>query len=92
MFGGLANIAWRVDQWMKEHVGRAYTVILTVGLVASLSANIRQVEAQISHAGNLAAIALTVAVDLILIVNQLAQLHEYRQARRERKARPGGQK
>ena len=86
MFRGLANGAWRLDQWMKEHVGRTYTVILTVGLVASISANVRQVEAAVSHAGNLAVIVLTVALDVILIVNQLAQLHEYRQARRQEKA------
>jgi hypothetical protein len=96
MFRGLANGAWRLDQWMKVHIGRTYTIILTVGLVASVSANVRQVEAAISHAGNLAVIALTVALDLILIVNQIAQLHEYRQARRERKAernaRPSGER
>jgi hypothetical protein len=96
MFRGLANGAWRLDQWMKAHVGRTYTVILTVGLVASVSANVRQVEAAVSHAGNLAVIALTVVLDLILIVNQVAQLHEYRQARRERKAerkaRPSGER
>jgi hypothetical protein len=86
MFTGLANFAWRLDQWMKQHVGRTYTIVLMVGLVASLSANVREVEAQISHAGNLLTITLTVAVDLVLIVNQIAQLHEYRQARLERKA------
>jgi hypothetical protein len=87
MFRGLANAAWRLDQWMKEHVGRTYTVILTIGLVAGISANVRAVEQEVRNTGNLIVIGFTVALDLILLVNQLAQLHEYRQARRARRAR-----
>jgi hypothetical protein len=86
MFGTVSDAAWRLDQWMKEHIGRTYTVILAIGLVASISANVRGVETKLEHPGNLATIALTVAVDVVLLVNQLAQLHEYRQARRARKA------
>jgi hypothetical protein len=89
MFRGLSNGAW-LDQWMKEHVGRTYTVILTIGLVASISANVQGIETKLQHPGNLVTIALTVAVDVVLLVNQLAQLHEYRQARRARKTPASG--
>jgi hypothetical protein len=45
------------------------------------------VEQEVRNTGNLIVIGFTVALDLILLVNQLAQLHEYRQARRARRAR-----
>jgi hypothetical protein len=86
MLSGLISGAWRLDQWMKEHVGRTYTVVLAIGLFASISANVRGIETSLQHPGNLVTIAITVTVDVVLLVNQLAQLHEYRQARRARKA------
>ena len=86
MFGTVSDAAWRLDQWMKEHVGRTYTIVLAIGLIASISANVRGIETKLQHPGNLVTIVLTVAVDIVLLVNQLAQLHEYRQARHARKA------
>jgi hypothetical protein len=86
MFAGVATAAWTIDQWLKEHLGRPYTVILTIGLVAAISANVQGIESKIEHGGSLIAVTLNVVVDAILLVNQLAQLHEYRQARREQRA------
>ena len=79
MFRGAIEAAWTLDQWLKTKVGRPYTVLLTVALVTGLSANIEAAVRELSKGGNLVAIALTVGVYAILLVNQLAQLHEYRQ-------------
>ena len=86
MFRGLITGAWRLDQWLKHKVGRPYTMLLMAALVAGISANVRAVEQEARNTGNLIVIGFTVALDLVLLVNQLAQLHEYRQARRARKA------
>jgi hypothetical protein len=86
MFTGVATAAWTIDQWLKEHLGRPYTIILAIGLVAAISANVEGIETKVQHGGSLIAVALNVVVDAVLLVNQLAQLHEYRSAVRERRA------
>jgi hypothetical protein len=85
MLTSVSTLAWTIDQWLKEHLGRPYTIILTVGLVAAISANIQGIEAKIEHGGGFIGVALNVVVDAILLVNQLAQLHEYRQERRAKR-------
>jgi hypothetical protein len=88
----LISGAWRLDQWLKAKIGRPYTILLTAALIAGISANVRAVEAEIGHAGNMTVIVLTVVFDAILLINQLAQLHEYREVRRAKRAdkRSGG--
>ena len=66
MFTGVATAAWTIDQWLKEHLGRPYTLILTAGLVAAISANVQGIESKIQHTGNLIGVALNVGVDAIL--------------------------
>ena len=93
MIRSLIEAAWRLDQWLKDKVGRLYTLVLMFALVAGISANARALVQDVRSAGNIVVIALTVALYLILLINQLAQLHEYRQAARERRdARKQGRK
>jgi hypothetical protein len=92
MIRELIGGAWRLDQWLKDKVGRPYTILLTAALIAGISANVRAVEGQIGHAGNLTIIVLTVVFDAILLINQLAQLHEYREVRRQKRAEKRAEK
>jgi len=86
MFRAAIEAAWTLDQWLKTKVGRPYTILLTIALVAGMAANIRAAVLQVRSGGNLAVIGATIAVYAILLVNQLAQLHEYRQAVHARRA------
>jgi len=91
MFRFLIEAAWRLDQWLKERVGRPYTILLAAVLVMGMVANIRAAILELRGGRNLPVIALTIALYAILLINQLAQLHEYRQAvRARREARKAG--
>ena len=86
MFRAVITGAWRLDQWLKDKVGRPYTILLSAALIAGISANARALAQEVRTTGSLIVIVFTVALDLVLLVNQLAQLHEYREARRARRA------
>lgn len=86
MLSLIGHWAQVIDTWLKQHVGRPYTYLLVVGLVTGIGATVRQVEDAIGHPGDMSKIVLTVAFDTVLILNQLAQLHEYAESRRTRRA------
>jgi hypothetical protein len=75
-----------LDRWLKTHVGRPYTIVLVIGLVGSITASIKAITTEFASTGNIAVAAGTIAMDIILLVNQLAQFHEYREFSRERRA------
>ena len=91
MLGEITAGAYALDQWLKAHVGRLYTMVLGSCLVLGIIAALRNLEqtfgsAASLSAGNASALVGAVVVQLALLINQLAQLHEYRQAARERRA------
>ncbi|HUZ14103.1 MAG TPA: hypothetical protein VMU93_14800 [Caulobacteraceae bacterium] len=81
----LAEGAHRLDHWLKLRVGRPYTAILAFGLVVGVGASLRTLEQAVGSARSLAALGGVVVFQLALLVNQLAQLHEYREAARIRR-------
>jgi len=83
--------AYALDQWLKAHLGRPYTIILGSSLVAGIGAtagNLGRLFDQPVTPSIDSVVALLGAglVQVVLLVNQLAQLHEYRQVVRERRA------
>ena len=89
MFSLIVGRAYEIDQWLKAHVGRLYTTILAsslgMGIVASFGVVAHAFGANVSTKAGLVALGAA-AVQAALLVNQLAQLHEYRQQARERRA------
>ncbi len=85
MFRAGIEAAWKLDEWLKHRIGRPYTILLTVALVAGMSANIRAAVVEVENGRNLIVVTVTIAVYAVLLINQLAQLHEYRQASRARR-------
>ncbi len=85
MLRRLAKSAHELDEWLHEHVGRAYVAILGWGLVASMIASL----SVLSHALSRGRSGLTPLAILVfqsaLLVNQLAQWHDLRERRRRRK-------
>jgi hypothetical protein len=85
MLKNLASSAHELDEWLHQHVGRAYVAILTWGLVVSMIGSVTTLGHALS-AGESGLTALAVLVfQAGLLVNQLAQWHELRERRRLRK-------
>jgi hypothetical protein len=83
--------AYALDQWLKARLGPPYTTILAsslgMGIVAA-AAKLGQLFSK-PVTPSIAAVAALLgagALQVVLLINQLAQLHEYRQLVRERRA------
>lgn len=96
MIGGLMRGAHALDAWLKEHVGRPYTLILSVGLVLLMVQSVQELVKTVSEAGktltgDVVGFAFTVVFQLALLINVMAQWHEHRATygRRDRDERQG---
>lgn len=74
-----------LDAWLREHLGRPYLAALGVGLVLGIIATVRDLVDDIGSESVLK-LLLFVVFQAALLVNQLAQFHDYRRERQERKA------
>jgi hypothetical protein len=83
---GLTYWAWRLDRWMQRQFGTPYRVVLSAGLVASISASWSALVTTIHSSTNVAIIIATVVFQTLLLINQLAQMHQRRRARVRRRA------
>jgi len=80
----IRGASW-LDAWLRENLGRPYTVLLGVGLVAGISASLSGLGAEFRSGQGLVRIAVTVLFQLALLINQLAQFHEHQEQRRLRR-------
>jgi len=78
--------AWRLDRWMQRQFGTPYRVVLSAGLVASISASWNALVTTIHSTTNVALIVGTVLFQTALLINQLAQVHQRRRVRARRRA------
>jgi predicted nuclease of restriction endonuclease-like RecB superfamily len=77
--------AYQLDVWLHQHVGRFYAAILGWGLVFSIFGAVSNLSQTVKSGASLLKIAALVVLQLALLINQLAQLYERRQARRAAK-------
>ena len=85
MLQKLTERAHELDQWLHIHYGRSYVAILTWGLVLSIINSVSVVGRAFSR-GHIGLTPLFVlVVQSGLLVNQLAQWHDLRQRRRNRR-------
>ena len=80
-----------LDTWLKSELGRPYETILSAGLVISITGTLKALTDALDggksgHPVDIAKMGLTLVFEVALLVNQLAQLSERREARRQRKA------
>jgi hypothetical protein len=66
-----AAATW-IDAWLREHVGRAYSGILGVGLVLGLIASFGELAKEFGSGASILKLAALVVFQLVLLVNQLA--------------------
>ena len=85
-FRSVTYWAWRLDRWLQRQFGRPYRIVLSAGLVASISASWNALVTTIHTTTNIILIVATVLFQTLLLINQLAQLHQRRRARFRRKA------
>ncbi|MGC1302230.1 MAG: hypothetical protein WA840_07640 [Caulobacteraceae bacterium] len=76
MIGFLTGPAARVDGWLHQRLGRTYGVMLSIGLVADIGHRIFDAPKHVQERHHLAGMILAVAMELALLLHQLAEMHE----------------
>ena len=87
MIREIMRLAHRIDAWLRDHVGRPYTVILAIGLVYGIVASVRTLIHDAETRLDVFKLVVAVLFQIALLINQLAQFHEYREERAARRAR-----
>ncbi|HWA61524.1 MAG TPA: hypothetical protein VG939_09115 [Caulobacteraceae bacterium] len=86
MFNSLLQIAAVLDAWLHRNFGRPYMAMLGVGLVLGLGDNLSGLSRDLASKGATSKILVVAVFQVALLINQLAQFHEYRQLRLEHRA------
>lgn len=86
MLGYVLDGAHWLDAWLKEHLGRIYNLILGLGLGLGISAAITSLQKELGAGAGAWKLAGLIAFQAVLLVNQLAQLREFRNDARARRA------
>ncbi len=80
-----------LDAWLRLHLGRAYTGVLGAGLVLGIIASVNGLSHTVGSRTNILKVLGIVMFQVALLINQLAQFHDYRQERlRQRSVRGKG--
>ena len=88
MIGLTLDGAHWLDAWLKAHLGRLYNGVLGLGLGLGLSAAITSLQKELGEGAGVWKVAGLIVFQLLLLLNQLAQLREFRDdIRRRRQAR-----
>ncbi|HEY1751360.1 MAG TPA: hypothetical protein VGG29_08850 [Caulobacteraceae bacterium] len=85
MFGLLRVANW-LDQWLKERVGWPYNTLLGLALGLGISTTVKTIAVDIGSPKQLATLGIALAFQTALLINQLAQLYQFREERRARRA------
>jgi hypothetical protein len=86
--GWLIGWAYRLDEWLDRRFGRPYAILLVIGLTAEIGRRIAEFNFTQLTAGHIVAFAWLLALNLALLIHQLASLHHIRARRAAAKAAP----
>jgi len=86
MLGLVLDGAHWLDDWLKAHLGRLYNMVLGVGLGLGISAAITSLHKEIGQGLGAWKLAGLIAFQALLLLNQLAQLRDFRNDVRARRA------
>jgi len=88
MIATLLKFSSFLDAWLREHFGRPYLGALGVGLVLGIIATFQELLKDLGRHDSVLKLSLFIAFQAALLVNQLAQFHDYREERqRQREAK-----
>ena len=85
MLGFVLDGAHWLDAWLKEHLGRVYNVVLGMGLGLGISAAVNSLTKELGAGVGVWKLAGLIAFQAVLLLNQLAQLRDFREERRLRR-------
>jgi hypothetical protein len=77
----LAQLAWHLDEWLQEKLGRPYNALLGVGIVLGLFHQIGDLPKDLAHSGGINTLLIAV-MDVALLINQAGQFHQHMERRR----------
>ena len=86
MLGFVLDGAHWLDAWLKQHLGRVYNVVLGLGLGLGISAAVNALTKEIGQGASVWKLAALIVFQALLLLNQLAQLRDFRQDIRARRA------
>ena len=86
MLGYVLDGAHWLDAWLKAHLGRLYNFVLGAGLGLGISAAVNELQKEIGQGAAAWKLAGLIAFQALLLLNQLAQLREFREGVRARRA------
>jgi hypothetical protein len=86
MLGFVLDGAHWLDAWLKEHLGRLYNLVLGAGLGLGISAAINELQKEFGQGASDWKLGGLIAFQALLLLNQLAQLRDFRQDVRQRRA------
>ena len=81
MIRNLAQLAYLLDEWLQEKLGRPYNALLGVGIVLGLIHQITDLPKDFSHGAGIGNLFF-VAMDGALLINQAGQFHQHMERRR----------
>jgi hypothetical protein len=91
MLGFVLDGAHWLDAWLKQHLGRVYNIVLGLGLGLGISAAVNNLTKEFGQGASAWKLGALIAFQVLLLLNQLAQLRDFREERRQRRAaRDGG--
>jgi hypothetical protein len=85
MFSAAIRWADWLDTWLKANVGWPYNTLLGIALGTGIVAAVNQIQHELASPKNLALLGVTLVFQVALLINQLAQLHNFREERRARR-------
>jgi hypothetical protein len=86
MLGYVLDGAHWLDAWLKRHLGRVYNLVLGLGLGLGITAAVNTLTKELGQGANVWKLAALIGFQALLLLNQLAQLRDYRQDIRARRA------
>ncbi|MBV8094610.1 MAG: hypothetical protein JO110_15570 [Acetobacteraceae bacterium] len=84
MIGETLGVVHRLDDWLRERLGRPYHAALGVGLVWEIIARVRELHDAPATTAGIVRLALVMVLYLLLLVHQIGELSEHAERRRRR--------
>jgi hypothetical protein len=82
MVGEILRVVHRLDDWLRETLGRPYHVALGIGLVLEIIARVRELHDAPATTGGIMRLALVMLLYLLLLVHQIGELSDHAERRR----------
>jgi hypothetical protein len=77
MIALIARLAYRLDQWLEQTLGRPYNVILGVGLVTEIVRRAVELPERLADRPRLIGEGLTMLMELALLIHQIGALSHH---------------